>query len=97
MAFIVTKLNSVNIHFETNQKHIVAKDTFLKERKAAHKIWAHKILQLIKTFPKIKCDNNIKHVFFILTLSEPSVNRKDSRAVTLAEPPRKNLEPGPPS
>ena len=44
---------------------------------------------------KIKCDYKIKQVFFISTLREPSVNRKDLRALTLVGPTRDNPEPDP--
>ena len=41
---------------------------------------------------QMKCDNKLKQVFFISTLREHSVNRKDLRALTLVGPPRDNLE-----
>ena len=37
------------------------------------------------------CDNKIQQVFFISTSREPSVNRKDLRALTLVGPTRDNL------
>ena len=41
------------------------------------------------------CDKKIKQVFFISTLREPSVNRKDLQALTLLGPTRDNPEPDP--
>ena len=44
---------------------------------------------------KIKCDNKINQVFFILTTRELSVNRNGLQAPTLAGPPcyTKDLDP----
>ena len=40
---------------------------------------------------KIKCDNKIVQVFFILISREPSVNKIDLQALTLVGPTRSNL------
>ena len=45
----------------------------------------------------IMCVCKINQVFFILTTREPSVNRKDLPALTLAKPPRLFQGSGPPS
>ena len=43
----------------------------------------------------LKCDKKINQMFFISTLREPSVNRKDSWALTLVGPRKDNPEPDP--